>query len=170
MSKTQELVQLLKSLKTVKFVPRSEYLKTICLVDKVLETFFEIEVTKTELSASEKNIIGPLIADTLNVFGTWVSYSVDQIDEAHIENYKIKRSGLEFLFERYQELPDGRNNCLGVAFNNFKDTEDIKGWDEQFQNVSNSYDPNFFYKTSDKPILNLQEMEHVPGSHWWWWS
>ncbi|KAF8787986.1 hypothetical protein HNY73_009529 [Argiope bruennichi] len=168
MSKTHELIQLLRSLKTAKFVPRSEFLKTICLVDSVLETLFKIEITKTELSTSDRNVIGPLIADLLNAIGAWVSFSVDQIDEAHLEDFKIKRSGLEFLLERYQELPDGKENYLKDAFETFKVTEDIEGWDEQFKNVSSSYDPNVIYTTPDERILNDKETEQLPSSHWWW--
>lgn len=169
MDRTPELIQLLKSLKNAKFTPHSEYLKTVFQVDEVLDCFFQIEVSKTKFGPSEQNVIGPLIVEALRAIGTWVSHSVDEIHEGIIENYKIERSGLEFLLDRYREFPDGRGSRLVYAFEDFKATEDVEGWDEQFKNVNNSYDPNLYYKTSDEPTLNAQELKQVPESHWWWW-
>ncbi|GBN55876.1 hypothetical protein AVEN_26395-1 [Araneus ventricosus] len=170
MNEIEEMTNVLKFLSTAEITTCTEFLKIVPLLDEVLEAIFKIEISGTKFSITDKNIIGPLFNDLLDLFAIWVSYTVGRIREQHSEDYKIRRSGLEFLLERYKEFPNGKDKSLESALNNFRITEDIEGLDEMFNSKKYVYDTQMFYGSSDEPTLNAQDIEHVPLSHWWWRS
>lgn len=160
MSNSEKLIKLLESLKNAEFTSVPKFKLTMLLVESILEIIFKIEITKEELSEKDKKIIGPLIAQSLNAIAFWVANSIDEIDEAHIYNYKILRSGLEFLLDRYL------SDHLKDAFKDCEIKEELEDWDQKFKNVNFYYDPNMYYGPPLK--LKAEEEEQLPESHWWW--
>ncbi|GBN86975.1 hypothetical protein AVEN_134014-1 [Araneus ventricosus] len=167
MNEIEEMTNVLKFLSTADFTTCLEFLKIGSSLDMFLETIFKIEISGTEFSRTHKNIIGPFFGDLRDVFAIWVSIS-EHISEQNSEDYKIRRSGLEFLLERYTEFPNGKDKSLESALNNFRITEDIELLEEVFNFMKNVYP--MFYVSSDGPTVTAQEMEHIPLSHWWWRS
>lgn len=128
------------------------------LVKQVLKFFFHIETKQIRLSPNEKNILGPLIYKSLDCISEWIMHSINDLSSNTLENYKVPRSGLEFLLEKYTQLSTGQNGyLLGGCFQDIK--ENLECWDEYFTIIMR---PNML-----KPNT-LEKPEYIPDTHWWW--
>lgn len=158
----QQLVQILEELISLKCSPQVEYLKIIKLVNEYLEILYEIEIQQIKLSESDKNIIGPLIYESLIPLSIWISHTTEDLSKYNL--YKEQRSGLQFLLDNYQDFPDGTGKLLKDAFKEFLEFENLEGWDEQFKHVCNCFDieTDIFV---DEP---MPDMTYIPETHWWW--
>lgn len=152
----KKLTQILNKLQNVKFNSLEEYKKAMILVEKFLNTIFEIEVAEIKFNESEKNIIGPLIYNSLNTVGSWLWTSADNLNMSCL--YQKERSGLQFLFDRHRALPTGTGLFLNDAFKEFLKTENIKEWDERFKYVV----------CTCVDYRQRKDWKEVPKTHWWW--
>lgn len=158
----QKLIKTLEDLKNAKFSPNKEYLKYVWIVDDFLCIIFEMEITQIKLSDDEKNIIGPLIYDSLNALNRWLYHFEDELHEG--VQYREERSGLQFLFDKYQDLPTGTGNFLKDAFKEFIDYENVEGFDNKLKIIQESYLTDMFYDIG----IPDPDLKNVPKTHWWW--
>lgn len=111
-----------------------------------------VESKGVVMNDRDKSIVGPLIYEALDSFGSWL---ISSENEMGLDYFQQERSGIQFMLDRYRDFPINEGSkTLAEAFDYFVQYEDLEEFDRAYERHPN-YDP-------------CEIPEGVPQTHWWW--
>ena len=133
-------------------------------LDEILNLLFKIGKNKIEFSEEERKVIGPLMEEIIQNIDNFISVMITSDPEAELRNL-IRRSGIQFLLDNFNEFPVTADEVLGDSLKIIQESENLEEFDESLM--------------TDHPLglgyvpfspAELKRPEGVPETHKWWYN
>ena len=131
-------------------------------LDEILNLLFKIGKNKIEFSEEERKVIGPLMEEIIQNIDNFISVMITSDPEAELRNL-IRRSGIQFLLDNFNEFPVTADEVLGDSLKIIQESENLEEFDESLMTYHPMGDEYVDFRPAE-----LKRPEGVPETHKWW--